>query len=50
MIVLNVYQPTAMLPGQAASFKNQKNAFLNDPNSQKRGFGPFSGVWSVVSA
>ena len=23
------------------SFKNQKNAFLNDPKSQKRGFGHF---------
>ena len=26
----------------AGSFKNQKNAFLNDPKSQKRGFWPFS--------
>ena len=24
-----------MLPGQAGSFKNQKNAFLNDPKCQK---------------
>jgi hypothetical protein len=24
------------------SFKNHKNAFLNDPNSQKRGFRPFA--------
>ena len=31
------------------SFKNHKNAFLNDPKSQNRGFRPFSGVWSVVS-
>ena len=37
-IVLNVYQLSAMLSGQARSFKNQKNAFLNDPKSQKRGF------------
>ena len=34
-IVLNVYQLSAMLPGQAGSFKNQKNAFLNDPKCQK---------------
>ena len=33
----------------AGSFKNHKNAFLNDPKSQNRGFWPFSGVWSVVS-
>ena len=26
----------------AGSFKNQKNAFLNDPNSKKWGFSPFS--------
>ena len=25
----------------AGSFKNHRNAFLNDPRSQKRGFGPF---------
>ena len=47
VIVLNVYQHSAMLPGQAGSFKNQKNAFLNDPKSQKRGFWPFSGLRSV---
>ena len=29
------------------SFKNQKNAFLNDPKSQKIGFWPFSGLRSV---
>ena len=46
VIVLDVYQLSAMLPGQAGSFKNQKTAFLNDPKSQKRGFGPFSGLWS----
>ena len=33
----------------ARSFKNHKNAFLNDPKSQKLGFWPFSGVWSVRS-
>ena len=26
----------------AGSFKNHKNAFLNDPNSQKQVFWPFS--------
>ena len=31
------------------SFKKQKNAFLNDPKGQKRGFWPFSRVWSVGS-
>ena len=35
VIVLNVYQLSAMLPGQAGSFKNQKNVFLNDPKCQK---------------
>ena len=29
----------------AGSLKNHKNAFLNDPDSQNRGFCPFSGVW-----
>ena len=38
VIVLNVYQLSAMLPGQAGSFKNQKNVFLNDPKCQKGGF------------
>ena len=33
----------ATFPGHAGSFKNQKNAFLNDPKSQERGFRPFSG-------
>ena len=47
VIVLNVYQLSAMLPGQAGSFRNQKNAFMNDPKSQKGGFWPFSGVQSV---
>ena len=31
----------------AGSFKNHKNAILNDPNSQKRGFRSFSWVWSI---
>ena len=31
----------------AGSFKSHKNAFLNDPKSQKRGFWPFSGLRSV---
>ena len=29
------------------SFKNLKNAFLNDPNSQKRGFWSSSWVWCI---
>ena len=31
----------------AGSFKNHKNAFLNDPNTQKWGFWPFSWVWCI---
>ena len=38
VIVLNVFQLSAMLPGHEGSFKDHKNAFLNDPKSQKRGF------------
>ena len=34
---------------QAGSFKNHKNAFLNDPNSQNWGFWPFSWVWNIGS-
>ena len=49
MIELNVFQLSAMLPGHEGSFKDHKNAFLNDPKGQKRGFWPFSGVWSVRS-
>ena len=44
VIVLNVFDHFATLPGHAGSFKNQKNAFLNDPKSQKRGFWSFSAV------
>ena len=36
-----------MLPGQAGSFRNLKNAFMNDPKSQKGGFWPFTGVQSA---
>ena len=43
------FQPSAMLPGHEGSFKDHKNAFLNDPNSQKRGFWPLSGVGLVGS-
>ena len=42
VIVLNVFQVSAMLPGLEGSFKDQKNAFLNDPEGQKRGFWLFS--------
>ena len=47
--VLNVFQLSAILPGHVGSFKGHKNAFLNDPKSQKRCFWPFSWVWSVGS-
>ena len=47
VIVLNVFQLSATLPGHVGSFKGHKNAFLNDPKSQKRCFRPFSRVWSV---
>ena len=49
VLVLNVYQRSAMLPGHEGSFKDHKNAPLNDPKSQKIGFWPFSGVRSVGS-
>ena len=49
MIELNVFQLFAMLPGHEGSFKDHKNAFLNDPKSKKSGFWPFSGVKSVGS-
>ena len=49
VILLNVFQLLATLPGHEGSFKGHKNSFLNDPKSQKRGFWPFSGVWSVGS-
>ena len=41
VIVLNVYQLSAMLPGQAGSFKNHKNAFLNDQSDISEVFGHF---------
>ena len=46
VIVQNVFQLTAMLPGHEGSFKHLKNAFLNDPRGQKCDFWPFSGLWS----
>ena len=49
VVILNVFDHFETLTGHAGSFKNQKNAFLNDPKSQNRGLGPFSGVLSVVS-
>ena len=48
-IVLNEFQHSATLPGHEGSFKDHKNAFLNDPKGQERGFWPFIGVWSVGS-
>ena len=32
---LNVFQLSAMLPGHEGSYKDRKNAFLNDPKVQK---------------
>ena len=49
VIVLNVFQRFAMLPDHEGSLKNCKNAFLNDPKCQKRGFWSFSWVRSVGS-
>ena len=49
MIVLNVCKLSATLPGHEGSFKKHNIAFSNDPKSQKRGFWPFSGIWSVGS-
>ena len=45
MIVLNVFQLSATLPGHEGSFKNHKSAFLSDPKSQKRFLAIF---WSLV--
>ena len=47
VIVLNVFQLSAMVPVHEGSFKDYKNAFLNDLKGLKRGLWPFSGVWSV---
>ena len=47
VIVLNVFQLSAMLPALEGSFKKHNNGFLNDPKSQKGSFWPFSGVWST---
>ena len=41
VIVLNVLQLSAMLSGHGGSFKDHKNAFLNDPKDQKKVFGHF---------
>ena len=46
VIVLNVFQLSAMLPGHEGSFKDHKNAFLNDPKSQKKRF--LAIFWSLV--
>ena len=50
VIALYVFQLWAALPGHMGSFKDHKNAFLDDPKSQKRGFWPFTWVWSVGSS
>ena len=45
VIVLNVFQHSTTLLDHEGSFKCHKNAFLNDPKSQKRGFWPFCSVF-----
>ena len=49
VIVLNVFQRSAMLPGHKGSFKDHKMHFWMIQKPKKRGFWPFSGVWSVRS-
>ena len=44
VIEVNVLKHSARLTDHEGSFKYHKNAFLNDPNSQKWGFWPFSAV------
>ena len=39
--LLNVFQHQATLPGHERLFNDHKNAFLNQPKSQKRVFGHF---------
>ena len=41
VMVLNVFQRSATLPGHEGSFKNHKNVSLNDPKSQKDVLGHF---------
>ena len=40
------FQCSATLPGHEGSFKDHKNAFLNDPKSQKKTF--LAIFWSLV--
>ena len=47
VVVLDILQHLSTLPCHEGSFKDHKNAFMNDPKSQKGGFWPFSGVQSV---
>ena len=49
LILLNELNDLAIISLMLDYSKNQENAFLNDPKSQKRGFWPFSWVWSVGS-
>ena len=46
LIVQNVFQLSATLPLHEGSFKDDKNAFLNGPKSQKRGI--FAIFWTLV--
>ena len=49
VVVLNILQHVPTRLGHEGSFKNHRNAFFNNSKSKKRGFWPFSWVWSVGS-
>ena len=49
VIELNVFQLSGMLPGHGGSFKDHKMHFWMIRKPKKRGFWPFSGVWSFGS-
>ena len=49
VVVLNILQHVPTRLGHEGSFKNHRKMFLNDQKSKKRGFWPFSWVWSVGS-
>ena len=43
------YDSTKCFPAFDNIIQKSQKAFLNDPKWQKRGFWPFSGLWSVGS-
>ena len=49
MIELNEFQRFGTLIAHEGPFKRVENAFLNDPECQKGGFWPFSGLRSFGS-